>query len=62
MEKRLEEILTRSGGKFCLTTMPWKAGDISLELFRRYLERCIKDRTLAETKDHYGRTWYSRKG
>jgi hypothetical protein len=59
LEKKLGELLARSGGKFCFATMTWQAGDISRELFRKYLERCVKDRTLAETKDHYGRTWYS---
>jgi len=62
MEKRLERYLTRSGGKFCPATVSWQAGDISEELFRRYLQRCVKNRTLAEEKDHYGRTWYRRPG
>ena len=62
MERKLEEYLNRSGGKFCLTTMTWQAGDIPQELFRRYLKRCVKDRSLAETKDSYGRIWYSRPG
>ncbi|MFA4876875.1 MAG: hypothetical protein WC586_05640 [Methanoregula sp.] len=60
MEMRLDECLARSGGKFCITTMSWQAGDISPELFKRYLRQCVKDRTLTETKDHYGRTWYSK--
>jgi hypothetical protein len=62
LEKRLDEILTRSGGKFCFSTMTWQAGDISQELFRRYLKRCVNNRTLAETKDRYGRTWYEQTG
>ncbi|MFA4850819.1 MAG: hypothetical protein WC626_13930 [Methanoregula sp.] len=62
LEKKLGEILTRSGGRFCITAMPWQAGDISQELFRTYLERCVKNQALAKTKDHYGRTWYSRPG
>lgn len=62
MEKKLQSYLTRSGGKFCITTMTWQAGDISQDLFRRYLERCVKNRALAETKDRYGRTWYLRPG
>jgi len=62
MENRLEIYLTRSGGKFCLATQPWQAGDISEELFRRYLQRCVKNRALAEEKDRYGRTWYRRPG
>ncbi|MDD1686418.1 hypothetical protein [Methanoregula sp.] len=60
LEKRLDECLKRSNGKFCLTIMNWQAGDISPELFRRYLMRCRKNRSLAETKDRYGRIWYSR--
>ena len=60
LEKKLEEILTRSGGKFCIAPMTWQAGDISQELFRGFLKRCVKNRVLAETKDRYGRIWYSR--
>ena len=60
MEKKLNEYLTRSGGKFCLTTMTWQAGDISQEMFRIYLKRCVKNRALTETKDQYGRIWYFR--
>ncbi|MDO9323611.1 MAG: hypothetical protein Q7T80_01500 [Methanoregula sp.] len=55
LEKRLEELLTRSGGKFCITTITWQAGDISRELFRSYLKRCVKNRVLTETKDIYQR-------
>jgi hypothetical protein len=60
MEKRLNLYLDRSRGKFCFTTMTWQAGDISQELFRRYLRQCVKNRTLAEEKDRYGRIWYLR--
>jgi hypothetical protein len=60
LEKKLEVILTRSGGKFCLTTMTCQTGDISQEMFRTYLKRCVKNRALAESKDHYGRIWYFR--
>jgi hypothetical protein len=60
LEKKLEQILTRCGGKFCITTMTWQDGDISRELFRRYVKRCVNNRTLAETKDRYGRIWYVR--
>lgn len=60
LARRLAVCLERSDGKFCIATMPWQAGDISRELFMRYLKRCVKDRTLAETKDRYGRIWYSR--
>jgi hypothetical protein len=62
MERKLDEYLARSKGKFCFTLATWQAGDISQELFTRYLRRCLKDRTLAETRDRYGRTWYSRPG
>jgi hypothetical protein len=62
IERRLDACLARSGGKFCITGMRWQAGDIPFELFRKYLRRCVKDRTLEETKDRYGRTWYSRPG
>jgi hypothetical protein len=60
LEKRLDHYLGRSGGKFCSTGMTWQAGDISQELFGRYLKRCVKNRTLTESKDRYGRTWYLR--
>ena len=60
MEKRLNRCLDRSRGKFCFTTMTWQAGDISQELFRRYLRTCVKNRTLTEEKDRYGRIWYLR--
>jgi hypothetical protein len=62
LEKKLDECLARSSGKYCITTTGWKAGDISQELFSRYLKQCVKNRTLEETKDHYGRIWYSRPG
>jgi hypothetical protein len=58
MERRRDEYLKRSGGKFCITGITWQAGDISFELFRRYLKRCVKNRTLAEERDRYGRIWY----
>jgi hypothetical protein len=60
MEKKLDELLARHEGKFCINTMTSKYGDISFELFRSYLRQCMNDRTLAETKDRYGRTWYFR--
>jgi hypothetical protein len=60
MEKRLNRYLNRSNGKFCFTTMSWEAGDISQEVFGRYLRHCVKSRTLTEEKDRYGRTWYLR--
>jgi hypothetical protein len=62
LEKKLEELLDRHEGKFCITTMTCRYGDTSFELFRSYLRQCVRDRTLAETKDRNGRTWYSREG
>lgn len=62
MEKRLQEYLSRSHGEFCLDAIAWKAGDISKEMFRRYLKSCVKNKVLAEKKDRYGRTWYSGTG
>lgn len=60
LEKKLDEYLRRSSGKFCITTRTWQSGDITLEMFTRYLRQCVKNRTLAEERDSYGRTWYSR--
>nr|WP_319376110.1 hypothetical protein [uncultured Methanoregula sp.] len=62
LERKLEGYLKRSKGKFCLATQTWQAGDISEELFRKYLRQCVKDKRLAEEKDRYGRVWYSRPG
>jgi hypothetical protein len=62
MAKKLDECLSRYNGKFCITIMAWQAGDISPELFRRYVQQCVKNRTLTEKKDSYGRSWYSRPG
>jgi hypothetical protein len=42
------------------TAAGWRAGDISYEVFRRYVWHCVRDRTLKETKDRYGLTWYRR--
>lgn len=60
MEKKLDEHLARHTGKFCISTMTCRHGDTSFELFRNYLKRCVANRTLEETKDRYGRVWYSR--
>jgi hypothetical protein len=62
LERKLDELLARHQGKFCITPMTCRSGDIPFELFRCYLKRCMKDRTLAETKDHCGQIWYSRAG
>jgi hypothetical protein len=60
LERKLDAYLSRSGGKFCFAATTWQAGDISEELFRKYLNRCVKSRALAEKKDSYGRIWYFR--
>jgi len=60
LERKLDELLARHEGKFCIATMTCRYGDLPFELFRNYLQRCVKDRTLAETKDRYGRVWYER--
>jgi hypothetical protein len=60
MEARLDEYLKRYRGKFCMDKISWKIGDISLAIFRRYLKHCVRNRTLIESKDGYGRIWYSR--
>jgi hypothetical protein len=59
MEKRLNEYLNKIHGKFCMDTSTWKSGDISKEVFMRYLKICVNNKVLAEEKDRYGRTWYS---
>jgi ribosomal protein L37AE/L43A len=50
MEKRLEEYLKRSHGKFSMDTITWNAGDITEEMFRRYLKTCVNKKALAEKK------------
>jgi len=62
LEKKLGECLARHNGKFCPAAIATQSGDISPELFRRYLRQCVKNRTLAEEKDSYGRVWYLRQG
>jgi hypothetical protein len=61
MKKRLDLVLSRHNGKFSMDAIAENAGDISPDLFRRYLRRCVKTRILTETKDRSGRTWYSRR-
>jgi len=60
LQKTMDELLERHEGKFCISTMTCRYGDISFNLFRNYLQRCVKEGTLAETKDRNGRIWYSR--
>lgn len=60
LEKNLDAILARYGGRFSFDTLHWQAGDISIGLFRKYVRRCVTGRVLAEEKDRAGRTWYFR--
>jgi hypothetical protein len=60
MEKKLNEYLRKSKGKFSLNKIPWNIGDIQMAMFRSYLKKCVKNRTLIEKKDDYGIVWYSR--
>ena len=60
MEKKLNEYLRKFKGKFSLNTTTWKIGDIQLAMFRYYLKKCVKNKTLVERKDDYGMIWYSR--
>jgi len=60
MEKQLEGYLKKSRGKFSLYSIPSNIGNIQMAMFRRYLKKCVRNRTLAEKKDQYGIVWYSR--
>ena len=60
MEKQLEGYLKKSRGKFSLYSIPSNIGDIQMAMFRRYLKKCVRNRTLVEKKDRYGIAWYSR--
>jgi len=60
MEKQLEGYLKKPGGKFSLYSIPSNIGDIHMAMFRRYLKKCVRNRTLVEKKDQYGIVWYSR--
>ncbi len=60
MEKQLEGYLKKSRGKFSLYSIPSNIGDIQMAMFRRYLKKCVRNRTLVEKKDQYGIAWYSR--
>jgi hypothetical protein len=60
MEKKLNDCLRKFKGKFSLDRMTWKIGDIQLAMFRSYLKKCVKNKTLTERKDDYGMIWYSR--
>jgi uncharacterized Zn finger protein len=60
MEKQLDEYLKKFNGKFNTNTITSNIGDIHMAMFRRYLKKCVKNKTLDEKKDQYGRHWYSR--
>jgi hypothetical protein len=60
LEKQLDEYLKKFSGKFSLHTVTSNIGDIHMAMFRRYLKKCVKNRTLIEKKDRYGILWYSR--
>ena len=60
MEKQLEIYLKKFNGKFTTSVITSTIGDIQMAMFRRYLKKCVKNRTLVEKKDDYGRFWYSR--
>ena len=60
MEKQLEGYLKKFKGKFSMHIIPSHIGDIQMAMFRRYLKKCVRNRTLVEKKDRYGILWYSR--
>jgi hypothetical protein len=60
MEKQLEQYLKKYKGKFTTSAISSNIGDIQMAMFRGYLKKCVKKRTLVEKKDDYGRFWYSR--
>ena len=60
MEKQLEDYLKKFNGKFTTYTITSPIGDIHIAMFRRYLKKCVKKKTLVEKKDPYGKYWYSR--
>jgi uncharacterized Zn ribbon protein len=60
MEKQLEGYLKKFKGKFSMHVIRSNIGDIQMAMFRRYLKKCVKNRTLVEKKDRYGILWYSR--
>jgi hypothetical protein len=60
MEKQLEHYLKKYKGKFTTSAISSNIGDIQMAMFRSYVKKCVKKRTLVEKKDDYGRFWYSR--
>ena len=62
LEKILDAYLARHGGRFSFDTLRWQAGDVSVELFKKYVRRCVADRSITEEMDRYKRIWYRRSG
>ena len=60
MEKQLEIYLKKFNGRFTTAAITSNIGNIQMAMFRSYLKKCVKKRTLVEKKDDYGRYWYSR--
>jgi hypothetical protein len=60
MEKQLEIHLKKFNGRFTTSAITSNIGNIQMAMFRSYLKKCVKNRTLVEKKDDYGRYWYSR--
>ena len=60
MEKQLDGYLRKFRGKFSMYAVASNIGDIQMAMFRRYLKKCVKNRTLVEKKDRYGILWFSR--
>jgi hypothetical protein len=60
MEKQLEHYLKKYKGRFTTSVITSNIGNIQMAMFRSYLKKCVKKRTLVEKKDDYGRYWYSR--
>ena len=60
LEKQLEGYLKKFRGKFSLYAINPDIGDIHMAMFRSYVKKCVKNRTLVEKKDQYGIRWYSR--
>jgi hypothetical protein len=60
LEKQLEGYLKKFRGKFSLYAINPDIGDIHMAMFRSYVRKCVKNRTLVEKKDQYGIRWYSR--
>ena len=60
MEKQLDDYLKKFKGRFNTSAITSNIGDIHMAMFRRYVKKCVKNKTLVEKKDRYGRYWYSR--